>query len=341
MTSSRAVRRRGRPRRARRRGAGSGAGSGPDDPAVAAASAPVGDEAVGHDAGDVEPDPGDGAPAVAGELPELEAEGPPELAPLEGGGAETLEEAVGGHQGVPLQREATSSGPLQVVGPVDVATTRRRAHGDRRDARRRAQCRAAAGRVDGLGGPLWIGGTGQGEPSVVVRRDDVVQVFVRGADDAVWTRTRPLGPGDWGRWASLGGVATASPDAAAIGDQVWVTVRSDDGRVYVRLLPGGQGRRRRGLALGRRHRALLDAALGHRGRRGPRRRRDREADRAVYARTGRLDADLFAPWVRVGGRTPVSPAVAPVAGRPVVVARGMDGRPYRVDVVRGRGPGGR
>ncbi|GGV29716.1 hypothetical protein GCM10010495_52370 [Kitasatospora herbaricolor] len=73
-------------------------------------------------------------------------------------------------------------------------------------------------------------GSVKGEPAVVSSPGGT-DVFVRGADDALWTNTYKNGA--WGTWTSLGGTLTASPAAASLGrDRIDVFIRSTDGKVY-------------------------------------------------------------------------------------------------------------
>jgi hypothetical protein len=70
----------------------------------------------------------------------------------------------------------------------------------------------------------------QGEPAVVATAGGT-DVFVRGADNALWANT--FKNGVWGSWVNLGGVLSASPAAAALGrDRVDVFVRGSDGALF-------------------------------------------------------------------------------------------------------------
>jgi hypothetical protein len=74
-----------------------------------------------------------------------------------------------------------------------------------------------------------LGGEVRSEPSLACLRDGTAHVFVRGTDDAVWTRTtRPTDD-----WRSLGGVIDGAPDAAAgAGGRIDVVARGTDGMVW-------------------------------------------------------------------------------------------------------------
>ncbi|MCX5208383.1 glycoside hydrolase family 27 protein [Kitasatospora sp. NBC_00240] len=76
-------------------------------------------------------------------------------------------------------------------------------------------------------------GSIKGEPAVVSSAGGV-DVFVRGADDGLWTNTYKNGA--WGSWLNLPGmVLTASPTAASMGrDRIDVFVRGTNGQVYQR-----------------------------------------------------------------------------------------------------------
>ncbi len=80
--------------------------------------------------------------------------------------------------------------------------------------------------VAGSTGP----GSVQGAPAVVSTPSGT-DVFVRGADNALWEDTYTNGA--WGSWVGLGGVLSASPTAAALGqDRIDVFVRGTDGALY-------------------------------------------------------------------------------------------------------------
>jgi hypothetical protein len=59
-----------------------------------------------------------------------------------------------------------------------------------------------------------LGGTLTSQPAVASWAAGRYDVFVRGADNAVWHRWFS---GGWSRWESLGGVVTGEPGAASLG----------------------------------------------------------------------------------------------------------------------------
>ncbi|MFE9425761.1 hypothetical protein ACFYNO_22655 [Kitasatospora sp. NPDC006697] len=83
---------------------------------------------------------------------------------------------------------------------------------------------------------LNLGTTGTGPVSIqgnpaVVNSPSGTDVFVRGADNALWVDSYLNGT--WGSWTSLGGTLSDSPTAASIGqDRIDVFVRGTDGAVF-------------------------------------------------------------------------------------------------------------
>jgi hypothetical protein len=74
-----------------------------------------------------------------------------------------------------------------------------------------------------------LGGDVRSDPSLACLRDGTAHVFVRGTDDAVWTRTTR--PSD--NWRSIGAVIDGAPDAAAgAGGRIDVVARGTDGMVW-------------------------------------------------------------------------------------------------------------
>ena len=67
-------------------------------------------------------------------------------------------------------------------------------------------------------------------PAAVSSSSGRIDVFVRGADSAIWRRTWTT---SWGPWTSVGGVATSAPSATSRGtDSIDLFVRGADGQVY-------------------------------------------------------------------------------------------------------------
>jgi hypothetical protein len=103
--------------------------------------------------------------------------------------------------------------------------------------------------VNGSGpaGPTSLGGSVVGGPALVVSPDDVLPgtdglaVFARGTDDAVWWKFQTQW--GWSSWASLGGVTTASPAAAAAltgqFGQLVVVARGPGGNLWMRNFVAG------------------------------------------------------------------------------------------------------
>ena len=115
----------------------------------------------------------------------------------------------------------------------------------------------------GTDGALWLRGGHDGTwgawqsaggllstaPAVASSPDGRIDVFARGADDALWTRSRPSG-GSWSAWTSLGGRLTSAPVALSIGsgrldvaasggdNAVWGRTRTTTGWTAWRSLGG-------------------------------------------------------------------------------------------------------
>lgn len=79
----------------------------------------------------------------------------------------------------------------------------------------------------------WInlGGTLTSDPSVVSRKADSLNVFIRSTDNALWTKS--WDGSAWSGWSSLGGALTSSPDACSWGsDRLDVFIRSTDNALW-------------------------------------------------------------------------------------------------------------
>src|SRR5579871_755698 len=67
-----------------------------------------------------------------------------------------------------------------------------------------------------LATPSWenLGGSFQGNPFVVSGYDYRLEVFLRGADNALWFAAQSSPGGSWTPFVSLGGIITGNPVAA-------------------------------------------------------------------------------------------------------------------------------
>ena len=148
---------------------------------------------------------------------------------------------------------------------------------------------------------------------------DIV-VLARGADGAVYERH--LEGGAWSPWASLGGVATSGPAAAAYGDSIHAFVTGTDGAVYENVLRGGSWTGWISLggvatsapsAAPRRGTNLLDLAV-------------RGSDNGLHFRSFQPGAG-WSPWSALGGNLTSGPSVnSQDPGTVNVYFRGTDGQ---------------
>ena len=89
--------------------------------------------------------------------------------------------------------------------------------------------------------PAWasIGsppGGATSAPAAVSNASGTIDVFVRGADAAIWRRTWTT---SWSAWTSLGGAATSAPAVASRGtNRLDLFVRGTDGQIYRRFNDG-------------------------------------------------------------------------------------------------------
>ncbi len=170
-----------------------------------------------------------------------------------------------------------------------------------------------------IGGPaaVWVQPGGLSSTAMLV-------VFGRGTDNALWWIHQTAS--GWSRWASLGGVLTSTPTAAAEPSQgsfLLVEARGSNGAVWNRTLQGPRriwepwnsigGRLLPGTApaLAINGGGLFAAAVG--------------TDRAVWVAEDRYGGPGFV-WHSIGGRTTASPGIATPAesGAVVAFARGTD-----------------
>jgi hypothetical protein len=85
-----------------------------------------------------------------------------------------------------------------------------------------------------LAGEWWFNlGSGLGRPSTARNSDGRLEVFVRGADGAIWHRwENPSASGGWAGWQSLGGTFSNDPTVAETTDgRLEVFVRTDAGSI--------------------------------------------------------------------------------------------------------------
>ena len=176
--------------------------------------------------------------------------------------------------------------------------------------------------ASGLLGKVRIGGSVRGTPAIVRTAAGGVEVFARGSDDALWTRSRDP-QGAWSSWRSLGGELSGPPSAARSGDALHVfapgvdhdllhTSSTEPGTWSAWESLGGS------LATGTGP-AAVSPVEGHlevvtKGR-------DGQAWRLSYA-------DGWQPWEGLGGTLRGSPAVASAAGELTVVVRRRGGSAY-------------
>jgi Repeat of unknown function (DUF346) len=108
-----------------------------------------------------------------------------------------------------------------------------------------AACTGAPGydQVTGRGTPLgsvsWqpLGGSISSAPDAASPAPGRLDVFARGSDNALWTRT--LAGGQWGGWQTLGGSLTSAPGAVAwSAKRLDVFVRGSDGGLWHRWRDG-------------------------------------------------------------------------------------------------------
>ncbi len=102
----------------------------------------------------------------------------------------------------------------------------------------------------GVNGALWISTVSQGAwlslggvlsaaPAVAGASDGRLDVFVRGSDDRLWSRSRPAG-GSWSAWTDLGGALASGPAAVGFGSgRMDVYATGADHAVWRRSLAGG------------------------------------------------------------------------------------------------------
>ena len=172
----------------------------------------------------------------------------------------------------------------------------------------------------GLGAATALSGRLHGAPALAARRGGPLEVFVRGGDDAVWTRARTAT--GWTPWTSLGGVVRSRPSAArGAGDDLHVFGTGKDGRVWQRsssapgtwspwTLLGGTPAPGTGPAAVATGADRLDVVVT-------------DAGGGVSWRRAR--GGTWGSWKALGGDAAGDPAVASAAGELTVVVRRPDG----------------
>jgi hypothetical protein len=135
-------------------------------------------------------------------------------------------------------------------------------------------------------------------PGATTAGQGAEDVYVRGTDDALWTRH--LNNGTWGLWTTLGGVLTSAPAASGID----VYVRGTDNAIWTRHGSGGW------LSLG----GVLTSAPAA----TPTDLYARGTDNALWTR--HLNNGSWGPWTTLGGVVTSAPAASDVD----VFVRGTD-----------------
>jgi V8-like Glu-specific endopeptidase len=175
---------------------------------------------------------------------------------------------------------------------------------------------------DGAGWSGWSAlGTPMGSNGVPVRRSDtVLDLFARGTDGALWTRT--LTGASWSSWTSVGGSLADPPVAVSSGpDRVDVFARTpEDELLWYRVVNGTGAMSTLPATLSGRPSAASwgpgHIAVAARG----------EADQLVVSST---DGTAWSGWLDLGGVLTSDPAlVASGAGRLDVFVRGTDAAVY-------------
>lgn len=172
--------------------------------------------------------------------------------------------------------------------------------------------------------PVDLGGTVTGNPTATTAPDGTLRVFVRGADAALWMRSRTPS-GVWNPWFSLGGTITTSPAATTRPDgTVVIVARGRDDALWTRTATTGwvslggtlgtsEGFGRLDTAADPAVAALPDGSVEIAGR---------GQDNALWRRT------LTAGWTPLGGAAYSGPSVAAQGNRIHYLVRGINGALY-------------
>lgn len=172
-------------------------------------------------------------------------------------------------------------------------------------------------RTTDLGGPT--GGRILGQPAAYASADEPgrIDVFVRGTDDAAYTRA--FAGGRWGRWQKLGGNLADAPSVAFEGAGDWTLLAHDeDGQIRARGPRSGWtslGAPENRTVYGRPSAVVDEAGRTHVA--------VRTAEDAVWSRV-RDTAGTWSPWTSLGGTVSGSPTLVAVDGGVRLYARAGD-----------------
>ncbi|GGK11406.1 hypothetical protein GCM10011583_49390 [Streptomyces camponoticapitis] len=172
-------------------------------------------------------------------------------------------------------------------------------------------------RTTDLGGPT--GGRILGQPAAYASADEPgrIDVFVRGTDDAAYTRA--FAGGRWGRWQKLGGNLADAPSVAFEGAGDWTLLAHDeDGQIRARGPRSGWtslGAPENRTVYGRPSAVVDEAGRTHVA--------IRTAEDAVWSRV-RDTAGTWSPWTSLGGTVSGSPTLVAVDGGVRLYARAGD-----------------
>jgi len=163
-----------------------------------------------------------------------------------------------------------------------------------------------------------LGGVLSAAPGVVGSPDGRIDLFARGTDDRLWTRSRSAS-GAWSGWRSLGGGLASGPAAVSVGpDRIDVHVVGTDFQVWRLTRTGNSWSGWR--SLGGRTYTAPTATPSPQGSgtwvfvRG--------TNDALYVNTNAAGGGKS--WQKLGGTLIDAPAAAATAGRVDVVVRGTD-----------------
>jgi peptidoglycan/xylan/chitin deacetylase (PgdA/CDA1 family) len=169
----------------------------------------------------------------------------------------------------------------------------------------------------GTWGP-WqsAGGVLSAAPAVAASPDGRIDVFARGSDNGLWTRTLPPG-GTWSSWRSLGGILASGPTAVSVSSgrlDVYVTGR--DHAVWSKTLTSGGWSAWRSLG----GRSFVAPAAAPNPQSSEPWVFVRGTNNALYVNS--------AGWRSLGGALIDAPAAAGITGRTDVVVRGTNNALY-------------
>ncbi|HET8662134.1 MAG TPA: polysaccharide deacetylase family protein [Micromonosporaceae bacterium] len=178
-----------------------------------------------------------------------------------------------------------------------------------------------------------LGGVLSAAPAITGTPEGRLDLFVRGSDDRLYTRTlRP--DGTWSPWISLGGVLTSGPGALAVAGRIEVTVTGTDRAIYRKVLSSAGVWSPWASLGGRSYTAPAVAKAPHstgvyvfvRG-----------TDNRLYLNESSTGS--FSGWRSLGGQLIDAPGatqiMATMAGGIHVVVRGTDNALYRITLFDG------